>query len=152
MDELFKGDITNAFCGDIMMTEAQTKGIAGVVVDGAVRDKADLEQLDMPVYAAGVIPKGPYKDGPGEINVPVSCGGQIVNPGDILIGDADGIVVVRAKEAKEIAEKAWKKHATEEASFKAIAEGTRDKGWIEKALSAKGCEIIDDYYDSYYGE
>lgn len=140
------GDISNAFCGDIMMTECQSLGIAGVIIDGAVRDKADLEKLDMPVYARGVMPKGPFKDGPGEINVPISCGGVVVNPGDIVIGDADGVVIVPPKQAKEIAAKAWKKHETEAASLEQIANGRRDKFWVDKALEAKGCEIIDDYY------
>ena len=140
------GDTKNAYAGGIMMTEAKSKGLAGVVIDGGMRDTEDLEKLDMPVYAAGVVPKGPFKDGPGEMNVPVSCGGVVVYPGDILIGDADGIVVVRPQEAKEIQEKAWKKHAVEEKSMKAIAEGTRDKTWIDKALTAKGCEVIEGYY------
>ena len=142
-----QGDVNNAFAGDIMMTEAQSLGIAGVVVDGAMRDAADLAQLDMPVYAAGVIPKGPFKDGPGEMNVPVSIGGVVVYPGDIIAGDADGIVVIRPQEAAEVAEKAWKKHATEVKSLETIAKGKRDKSWIDKALMEKGCEIIDGYFD-----
>lgn len=142
-----QGDVNNAFAGDIMMTEAQSLGIAGVVVDGAMRDSADLAKLDMPVYAAGVTPKGPFKDGPGEMNVPVSIGGVVVYPGDIIAGDADGIVVVRPKEALEVAEKAWKKHETEEKSLETIAKGKRDKTWVDKALIEKGCEIIDGYFD-----
>lgn len=144
------GDISNAFCGDIMMTECQSLGIAGVVVDGAVRDQADLKKLDMPVYARGVIPKGPFKDGPGEINVPVVCGGVAINPGDILVGDEDGIVVIPPKYAKELSEKAWKKHETEVRSLEQIAKERRDKTWVDKTLEEKGCEIIDDYYSLEY--
>lgn len=102
----------------------------------------------MPVYARGVMPKGPFKDGPGEINVPISCGGVVVNPGDIVIGDADGVVIVPPKHAEEIAAKAWKKHKTEVDSLEQIANGRRDKTWVDKALEAKGCEVIDDYYSA----
>jgi RraA family protein len=141
-----QGDTVNSVTGEIMMREACKKGLAGVVVDGAVRDSDALKKLSMAIYAAAVTPKGPYKDGPGEINVPVCCGGVVVNPGDILVGDGDGIVVVSPRDAAAIREKAKAKHAKEVAIFKAIEEGTRDKSWIDKELQARGCEIIDDYY------
>ena len=80
-----QGDTANAITGEIMMTQAFVNGLAGVVVDGAIRDAEAMKEIDMPVYAAGVTPKGPYKDGPGEINVPVCCGGVTVNPGDIIV-------------------------------------------------------------------
>ena len=94
-----QGDLSNAITGEIMMTQAAMSGVAGVVVDGAIRDSEAMRDLDMPVYAAGVTPKGPYKDGPGEINVPVTCGGVVVNPGDIVVGDADGIVIISPQDA-----------------------------------------------------
>lgn len=142
-----QGDLVNSVTGEIMMREAIKKGVAGVVIDGAVRDVDALREMtEMAIYAAGVTPKGPYKDGPGEINVPVSCGGIVVNPGDIVVGDGDGIVVINPQDAPVILEKAKAKYAKEQAIFKAIAEGTRDKSWIDKELTARGCEIIDDYY------
>lgn len=96
------GCITRSLMGEIMFTYAQNRGIAGIVVDGAVRDCDSLGHLDIPVYAAGVTPQGPYKNGPGEINVPVSCGGQVVRPGDILAGDPDGICVICPEDAEKI--------------------------------------------------
>jgi len=141
-----QGDLVNSVTGEIMMREAVKNKLAGVVVDGAVRDSDALKEMAIPIYAAGVTPKGPYKDGPGEINVPVSCGGIVVNPGDILVGDGDGIVVISPEDAPGILEKAKAKYAKEQAIFKAIEEGTRDKSWVDKELKARGCEIIDDYY------
>lgn len=142
-----QGDLTNAITGEIMMTQAAVNGLAGVVIDGAIRDAEAMKELDMPVFAAGVTPKGPYKDGPGEINVPVSCGGVVVNPGDIVVGDADGIVIIRPQDAPVILEKAKAKMAKEQAIIKGIKDRVpRDKSWIDKGLAAIGCEIIDDYY------
>ncbi len=103
------GCTSRSLMGEIMFTYAQNKGIAGIIVDGAIRDSDALKELDIPVYAAGITPQGPYKNGPGEINVPVSCGGQVVFPGDILVGDADGICVIRASEAEKIVDAVHKK-------------------------------------------
>jgi Demethylmenaquinone methyltransferase len=142
-----QGDVANAITGEIMMTQAAVNGIAGVVIDGAIRDSEAMKELDMSVYAAGTTPKGPYKDGPGEINVPVSCGGVTVNPGDIVAGDADGIVIISPQDAPVILEKAKAKLASEQATIKGIkARIPRDKPWVDKGLAAVGCEIIDDFY------
>ena len=97
------GGMERSLCGEMMYTEAKLKGIAGFVVNGCIRDTDSLEHLDFPVYARGVTPQGPWKYGPGEINVPVCCGGQVVFPGDILVGDPDGIVVIHPQDAEEIA-------------------------------------------------
>ncbi|MBP2657440.1 MAG: dimethylmenaquinone methyltransferase [Firmicutes bacterium] len=142
-----RGDLANAITGEIMMTQAAVNGIAGVVIDGAIRDAEAMKDLDMSVYAAGVQPKGPYKDGPGEINVPVCCGGVVVNPGDIVVGDADGIVIINPQDAPGLLEKAKAKLVKEQAIIKGIKERiTRDKPWVDKGLEKIGCEIIDDYY------
>ena len=141
-----QGDLTNSLTGEIMMRLAAKRGLAGVVVDGAVRDADALREMEFSVYAAGVTPKGPYKEGHGEINVPVSCGGVVVFPGDILVGDGDGIVVISPKDAPTVLEKAKKKLAQEQATFKAIEEGTLDRSaYSDEAFIKKGCEIIDDY-------
>lgn len=108
------GCTTRSLMGEIMFTYAQNKGIAGIVVDGAIRDADALDHLDIPVYAAAVTPQGPYKNGPGEINVPIACGGQVVMPGDILAGDGDGICVIRASEVEKVIEMAEKKRKDEE--------------------------------------
>ena len=107
--------------GEIMMRFAQEKGLAGVVVDGCLRDLDGLETLTMPVYAKGITPQGPFKNGPGEINVPVACGGQVVFPGDILVGDRDGIVVIRPQDAREIGLASQKKKAGEDDTFAKMA-------------------------------
>jgi RraA family protein len=142
-----QGDLVNSLTGEIMMRQALKKGLAGIVVDGAVRDSEALREMDLAIYAAGVTPKGPYKDGPGEINVPVCCGGVSINPGDIIVGDADGIVVISPKDAPVIAEKAKIKMQKEQITFKKIAEGTLDRSmYSDEAFIKRGCEIIDDFY------
>ncbi|EML9472776.1 TPA: RraA family protein, partial [Klebsiella quasipneumoniae subsp. quasipneumoniae] len=89
------GDTRRAIFGELMLNYCHKRGIAGVIVDGSIRDVDAISQMDIPVYAKGVTPNGPYKNGPGEINVPVVFGGQVVRPGDIVVGDADGIIIVR---------------------------------------------------------
>lgn len=91
------GDISQALIGEIIMTHAQSIGVAGFVIDGAIRDVAAIRASDLPCYARGVTHKGPYKNGPGAINVPVSVGGMVINPGDLILGDDDGIVAVPAE-------------------------------------------------------
>jgi len=108
------GCTSRSLMGEIMFTYAQNKKLAGIVADGMIRDVDSLYRLDIPVYALGVTPQGPYKNGPGEINVPVSCGGQVVFPGDIICGDADGVVVIRKEEAEKVLEISQKKLAGEE--------------------------------------
>lgn len=112
------GCTTRSLMGEIMFTYAQNCKIAGIVVDGAIRDCDSLAQLDIPVYAKAVTPQGPYKNGPGEINVPVSCGGRVVFPGDILIGDPDGICVVRPDDAVKILDAVQKKFRGEQEKLK----------------------------------
>lgn len=91
-----------ALWGEITTTEAQLKGVVGLVVDGFVRDIAGIRKLAFPVFARGTIPRVTGRHSLGEVNVPVSCGGVVVNPGDIVVGDADGVVVVPQGKAKEI--------------------------------------------------
>ncbi len=86
------GDETRALVGEIMMTIAQHRGAAGYVIDGAIRDLAEVAQSTFPMFARAVTHRGPYKNGPGEINVPVSIGGMVISQGDIVVGDEDGVV------------------------------------------------------------
>ncbi len=142
-----QGDLANSLIGENMMMWARRRGLAGMVIDGAVRDIASLRQLEFSVYAAGVQPNGPYKEGPGEINVPVNCGGIVVYPGDIIVGDSDGVVVIKAADAPAILAKAKDKLKKEMATREAINNGTWNRSaYTEEALKKKGCEIIDDYY------
>ena len=106
-----------SLAGEIMMRFAHKKGLAGIVVDGCMRDWDGIEKLDMPIYAKGITPQGPWKNGPGEVNVPIACGGQVVFPGDVLVGDRDGIVVIRSCDIEAVAAAAHKKKSGEDAVF-----------------------------------
>lgn len=136
------GDTTNAIVGEIMLKLSLKKGIKGFVINGAIRDLAAFQEGNFPVYAKGVTHRGPYKDGPGEINVPVSLGGTIVYPGDIVIGDEDGLVIIPSAQAEAILEKIRIQEVNEQNIMKAIAEGTIDRSWVDATLSQKGV-IVD---------
>ncbi len=134
------GDLTNAIVGELMLSYAMMRGIAGMVINGSVRDSDWIGNNKMPVYAAGITHRGPYKDGPGEINVPVAVGGMIVTPGDLIVGDADGLVCVPFDEAQAIYTVAADKHAGEVKDLERILGGTLDpKLWVDQALRKLGC-------------
>jgi RraA family protein len=137
------GDTTNAIVGEIMLRLAQKKGIAGFIINGAIRDIEAFKNDFFPVYAKGVTHRGPYKDGPGEINVPVSIGGTIINPGDIIVGDDDGVVIVPSGEATYILELVRAQQLREKEILLSIENGTVDRKWIDEVLRQKGCEIFD---------
>ena len=135
------GDLTNAIIGDIMTSIARRKGVAGFVIDGAIRDADDIRRAGIAVYAAGVTHRGPYKDGPGEVNVPVAIDGMVIEPGDLIIGDGDGVLCVPYDEAEAILAAGEMKHASEKTEFAAIDAGTLDRSWVDAALRAKGCKL-----------
>jgi RraA family protein len=134
------GALENAIIGELMAGWARKRGVAGFVIDGAIRDSEVLGEGDFPVYAAGVIHRGPYKDGPGEINVPVSVGGMVVRPGDLVAGDHDGVVAIPQEDAERVIAAAEEQHRKELASLEAIAAGTWDRRWVDEALKARGCD------------
>jgi RraA family protein len=135
------GWLDNAIIGELMAARARQRGIAGLVIWGAIRDSAELGAGSYPVYAAGVTHRGPYKNGPGEINVPVVVGGMPVNPGDIIVGDADGLVAIPQDQAERVLASAKSILEKETASMKQILAGTVDRGWVDKALKEKGYRI-----------
>lgn len=135
------GDMNRSLAGEIMMRFASLKGLAGIIVDGCLRDLDGIKSLSMPVYARGITPQGPYKAGPGEINVPVVCGGQVVLPGDLLVGDADGIVVIRQQDAQEVLESAVKKKASEDKTFEAMKQNL--EVYAQKHLQSTAKRIAD---------
>jgi len=144
------GDMNSAIIGEIMTLEAMNRKISGIIIDGCVRDINVVEKLNFPVFAKGITPRGPYKDGPGEINFPISCGGVCISPGDILVGDADGIVVIPHHELKFILEKVKEKAKNEYKIIQSLKKGiNRDKSWIDVILFKKDCEIVrkDSAYD-----
>ena len=136
------GDLTNAIIGEIMTTYAQHRGIGGMVINGAIRDSAALRQSSFPVYAAGVTHRGPYKDGPGEINGPIALDGMIVEPGDLVVGDADGLLCIPFDQVDAVHRAAADKQAAEAQTFAQIAAGEFDTRWIDARLAQLGCEGV----------
>jgi RraA family protein len=110
-----QGDESRALIGELMAERAKAAGIAGFVIDGAVRDAEDIGEIEFPVFARAVTPAGPYKFGPGHLGRTVAVGGVAVAPGDIVVGDRDGVVVVPIGEAAQVLLAAEAKHADETA-------------------------------------
>jgi RraA family protein len=135
------GWLDNAIIGELMAARARQRGIAGIVIWGAIRDSAELGAGTYPVFAAGVSHRGPYKNGPGEINVPIVIGGMPVNPGDIIVGDADGLVAVPQAIAERVLASAKSILEKETASMRDIQAGTVDRSWVDKALKEKGYKL-----------
>ena len=109
------------YFGDLLATLMQARGIAGLVIDSGVRDLADLRQMGIPVFSRCISAQGTVKETLGDVNVPVVCGGQVINPSDLIIGDDDGVVVVRRHELDSVAEKSEareKKEATIRAKYR----------------------------------
>ncbi len=130
--------------GELMATYCKSRGIAGIVCDGAIRDRDEIaETEDFPVYARSATPNGPYKNGPGEINVPVVIGGKIVRPGDIIVGDGDGVIIVPQEIASEIAD-ATDAVMKKEAGIMdhILNDGTYIRPWVDEKLKEIGCEIL----------
>lgn len=135
------GDLTNALVGEIMVGAAAKRGLAGMVLNGAIRDAKALREGDFPVFAAGVTHRGPYKDGPGEINVPIAIDGMVIEPGDLVIGDDDGLLCVPFDEVDALYEATRKKMKQEAEQIAAIQAGTNDIAWIDQTLARLGCPI-----------
>ena len=134
------GFTERALVGGIMASLAKAKGLSGLVINGAVRDPRDLESMDFPVFYKAICPNGPYKNGPGEINVPVSIGNRVIYPGDILIGDEDGLISIHPEDAKEICMNAKKVVEKEKHMMEMIeTEGKLDLEWMYKKLQQDGC-------------
>jgi len=133
-----------AIFGELMAAYCKKRGIAGIVCDGAIRDCGGLAEMeDFHVYARAVNPNGPYKNGPGEINVPVVIGGKLVHPGDIVVGDDDGVLFISPAEAEKLAEATRAVEQKEAAIMKHIVEdGTYIRPWVDEKLKEIGCEII----------
>ena len=129
--------------GGIMSSMARARGIAGVVTDGLVRDVAQTREVGFPVFAIGLTPTGPTKDGVGQLNTPVACGGVVVFPGDIIVGDEDGVVVVRRDEAPAVLERTHARVALEQGWLARIARGELFLMDSDDELRARGAEVID---------
>ncbi len=135
------GDLTQALVGGLMRTTAVAKQLGGFVIDGAVRDLVEWDEGGMPVYARGHTHRGPSKEGPGEVNVPVCCAGLVVQPGDLVLGDADGVIAIPVVQLDAL----WPKvqaHLAMEAESRAInASGVGDPERFDALLRAKGVPV-----------
>ena len=120
------GDLGQALVGEIMMTRARTMDVAGFVIDGAIRDVSAFVEAEFPCFARSVTHRGPYKTGPGEINVPVSIDGMVVMPGDVILGDQDGLVAFGPSVATELLSRVRQQEAREADALTAIREGRFD--------------------------
>ncbi|WP_433741419.1 RraA family protein [Pseudomonas putida] len=133
------GDLTNALIGEMMVSYAVKRGVAGIVINGAIRDAANIGGGDFPLFAAGVSHRGPYKDGPGEINVPIAIDGMVIEPGDLVIGDDDGLLCVPFDHVAEVHDRATAKYTAEQKQMELIAQGKNDRSWVLDSLKTKGC-------------
>ncbi len=134
-----KGDLSSALMGEIMSQQCVALGVVGVVIDGAVRDSEAIRELGFPMYAAGLNPNGPTKSVSGRLNHPISIGGVTVHPGDLVVGDADGVTVIERDKAASMLPLAAEKVAAE---TKRIADIKSRKAlrpaWLDGALRAAG--------------
>jgi RraA family protein len=131
-----------AVLGDLISTKAKHRGIAGFVVDGLIRDLPGIQELDFPVFARGTTPIGPLHRGPGEINFPICCGGRVVNPGDVLVADGSGIVVVPRNILSELVDRLERNREANVAYLAAVQRGQFSNDWVDEVLEQHQCPII----------
>src|SRR5437667_8358598 len=135
------GSQRNAVLGDLVTNKARHRGIAGFIVDGLVRDLPGLKEVGLPVFARGVTPFGPLHRGPGELNYTVSCGGIVVNPGDIIVADTSGIAVVRREVAEDTIMRLRAHRARMEQYVKDVKAGKFSNKWVDDQLAADNCLV-----------
>ncbi len=133
----------NGIIGDLVSTKAKHRGIAGFIIDGLIRDLPGIKEAGMPVFARGVTPIGPLHRGPGEINYPISCGDIVVNPGDIIMADKNGVTVVRKDFAAEVLERAYKQQDNLRDYIANVQKGIFSNAWVDKLLEGDGCIYVD---------
>lgn len=131
----------NAALGSLISTKAQHRGIAAFIVDGYVRDLLDIKPLGFPVFARGTTPIGPLHRGPGEINYPICCGGVVVNPGDIVVADGFGVVIVPQENAADVLERLQAYKAKNKEYFAGVKKGVFSNKWVDDLLDESGCVI-----------
>lgn len=135
--------VMNAVMGDLVATKARHRNIAGFIVDGLIRDLPGILPLDMPLFARGTTPFGPLHRGPGEINFPICCGGVVVHPGDIVVADNAGVVVVPRDIAGELLERLTSHRDTNAAYFASVKRGDFSNQWVDRILNEHNCQLLD---------
>lgn len=141
------GGDNRSLMGEVMFRYALYKKVTGIIADGPIRDVESAENMTIPIYASGVTPGGPYKEGPGEINVPISCGGISIMPGDIIVMDRDGAIVIPLKDAEEVLKKSIELQKEDREKAEKSGNGTADRQWVSDKLKQKGIAVIDGFYD-----
>jgi regulator of RNase E activity RraA len=134
------GELTNSIIGEIMSTYAEARGIAGLVINGAIRDHSSIEKSNYPIFAAGVSHRGPLRSGPGEIGRAIALDGMVIEPGDLIVGDGDGIMCIPFDQTEEVFKAVSKKVEVETKALADIRAGkSSDRSWVDKALKELGC-------------
>lgn len=133
-----KGDQTAALMGTIMLTACKKLGIAGVVIDGAVRDSNEIAEMGYPVFSVGTNPNGPTKNVPGRIGHPISIGGVTVRSGDFIVADCDGVVAIEKEKVESLLAPAQEKVDAEAKRIKDINAGNTAANWLNAALVTAG--------------
>jgi RraA family protein len=136
------GSTMNAVLGDLVSAKARHRGAQAFVVDGFVRDLPSIRELDFPVFARGTTPIGPLHRGPGEINFPICCGGVVVNPGDLAVGDAMGLVIVPLNIARELLHRLQSHRAANIDYFESVRKGMFSNAWVDQILEELACPMI----------
>ncbi|MBS7542430.1 RraA family protein [Ancylobacter oerskovii] len=137
------GEVTSALIGDMMITHAIQRGVAGFVINGAVRDADAIFETNHPTFALGATHRGPFKEGPGEIGFPIAIAGMVIEAGDLVLGDGDGVVCVPRAEVDTVYLAARKKQEAEARQIEQTLAGTLDRSWVDKSLHELGCTFVD---------
>jgi 4-hydroxy-4-methyl-2-oxoglutarate aldolase len=139
-------ECTDGYFGELLGVSCQAHGIAGLIIDAGVRDTAELTAMNFPVWSKTVSSQGTVKNIAGDVNVPVVCAGALVNPGDVIIGDADGVVVVAREQAADVGKASEQRIAKEEKSRERLRKG--ELGLDFYGLRAKLVELGVEFVES----
>lgn len=137
------GNRRNAVIGDLVSNKAKHRGIAGFVIDGLIRDLPGVVEADIPVFSRGITPIGPLHRGPGELNYSISCGGIVVNPGDLIVADTIGVVVVRKDFAESIVDRLDKSRENLSRYIADVKKGIFSNEWVDEQLQKDNCHFDD---------